>query len=74
MTWVGKVIVIQVLYGIVAIRGYFKFERVVFFLSVKLTIFLSACYSFLKGIVTTNRWSGVKMFLSVITAPIGDAM
>ncbi len=25
---VGKVIVIQVLYGIVAIKGYFKFERV----------------------------------------------
>ncbi len=24
----------------------------------------------LIGIVTTNRWSGVKMFLSVITAPI----
>jgi hypothetical protein len=24
----------------------------------------------LLGIVTTNRWSGVKMFLSVITAPI----
>ena len=29
MTWVGKVIVIQVLYGIVAIGGYFKFERAV---------------------------------------------
>jgi hypothetical protein len=29
MTWVGKVIVIQVLYGIVAIGGYFKLERVI---------------------------------------------
>jgi hypothetical protein len=29
MTWVGKVIIIQALYGIVAIRGYFKFERAV---------------------------------------------
>ncbi len=29
MTWVGKVIVIQVLYGIVTIGGYFKFECVI---------------------------------------------
>jgi hypothetical protein len=29
MTWVGKVILIQVLYGIVAMRGYFKSERVI---------------------------------------------
>ncbi len=29
MTWVGKVIVIHVLYGIVAIGGYFKFERAI---------------------------------------------
>jgi hypothetical protein len=29
MRGVGKDIVIQVLYGIVAIEGYFKFERVV---------------------------------------------
>jgi hypothetical protein len=28
MRGVGEVIVIQVLYGIVAIEGYFKFERV----------------------------------------------
>jgi hypothetical protein len=27
--WVGKVILIQVLYGIVAIGGYFKSERVI---------------------------------------------
>jgi hypothetical protein len=29
MKWVEKVIVIQVLCGIVAIGGYFKFERVI---------------------------------------------
>jgi hypothetical protein len=29
MWGVGKVIVIQLLYGIVAIEGYFKFERAV---------------------------------------------
>ncbi len=29
MTWVDKATVIQVLYGIVAIGGYFKFERVI---------------------------------------------
>ncbi len=29
MTWVGKVIVIQVLYGIVAMGGYFKSEHAI---------------------------------------------
>jgi hypothetical protein len=29
MMWVGKVLVIKVLYGIVAIGGYFKSERVI---------------------------------------------
>ncbi len=29
MMWVEKIIVIQALYGIVAIGGYFEFERVI---------------------------------------------
>ncbi len=44
---VGKNIAIQVLYGIVAIGVYFKFERVLFS-SVILFISFSACYSFLN--------------------------
>ncbi len=47
---------------------YFKFERVISLQS-SLFPFLPPT-SFKIGIVTTNRWSGVKMFLSVITAPI----
>ncbi len=45
MTWVWKVIIIQALYGIEAIGGYFKFEHAV---SVKLNISISAWYSFLN--------------------------
>jgi hypothetical protein len=52
--------VIQLLSAIVAIGGYFKFEHAVFLLATALLI----C------IVSTNRGGGVKMFLSVITAPI----
>jgi hypothetical protein len=38
----------QVLYDIVAIEGYFKFERVYTLFSVKLIISFSGCYSFLN--------------------------
>jgi hypothetical protein len=46
MSGVGKNTVIQVLPAIVAMGGYFKFERVPTF-SVKPNISVSACYSFL---------------------------
>jgi hypothetical protein len=68
MMWVRKVIVIQVLYGIVAIGGYFKVERV---FSLQNSLFpFSLATAFKIGDVKMNRRSGVKMFLSVITAPI----
>jgi hypothetical protein len=44
---VGKETINQILSGIVAIGGYFKFECVRNFL-VKLLISISACYSFLN--------------------------
>jgi hypothetical protein len=68
MRGVGKDIVIQVLSGTVAIGGYFKFEHVI---SLKNSLFpFPLATAFQLGIVSTNRGSGVKMFLSVITAPI----
>ncbi len=36
----------------------------------KHSISISACYSFINSDVLMNRRSGVKMFLSIITAPI----
>ncbi len=58
MTWVGKEQVIQLLSGIVAI------------FSVNNLFPFPLATALLIGDVMTNRWSGVKMFLSVITAPI----
>jgi hypothetical protein len=52
----------------VAIEGYFKFERVV---SLQNNLFpFPRATALLIGDVMTNRRSGVKLFLSVITAPI----
>jgi hypothetical protein len=49
-------------------------DRFFFNLNVQLTckqfIYLSACYSFINRHCLDDRGSGVKMFLSVITAPI----
>jgi hypothetical protein len=56
--------VIQLLSVIVAIGGYFKFEPVNNLFPFPLATAL------LIGIVSKNRGSGVKMFLSIITAPI----
>ncbi len=51
-----------------AIEGYFKFERVV---SLQNNLFpFPLATALLIGDVMTNRRSGVKLFLSVITAPI----
>jgi hypothetical protein len=65
MTWVGKEQVIQLLSGIVAIEGYLRFERASF--SVNNLFPFPLATALLIGDVMTNRWSGVKMFLSVIT-------
>ncbi len=68
MSGVGKNTIIQVLSAIVGIGGYFKFERV---LSLLNSIFpFPLVTAFWIGIVWTNRGSGVKMFLSFLTAPI----
>jgi hypothetical protein len=62
MMGVGKDTVIQVLSAIVAIKGYFKFERVAFPFPLATALLI--------GDVWIHRQSGVKTFLSVITAPI----
>ena len=72
--WAGfmgkkKNTVIQVLSAIVAMGGYFKFECVYFLCKNSIFPFLLV-KAFWIGIVWTNRRSGVKVFLSVITAPI----
>jgi hypothetical protein len=54
--------------GIVAIEVYLQFERAVF--CVKNPLPLPLATAKLLGDVWINRLSGVKMFLTVITAPI----
>jgi hypothetical protein len=62
-----KNILIQPRSGIVAIEGYFKFEHI---FSVNILFPYPLATALLIGDVMINRRSGVKMFLSVITAPI----
>ncbi len=51
-----------------AIEGYFKFERAVSLLN---SIFPFPVATAIKiGIVMSNRRSGVKLYLALITAPI----
>jgi hypothetical protein len=60
MRGVGKEAINQHLSGIVAIRGYFKFERAV---SLYNSIFpFPLAKAFEIGIVSANRGSGVKIF------------
>jgi hypothetical protein len=59
---------IQHLSAIVAIGGYFKFETYSYPVNNLFPFPLAS--ALLIGIVSTNRGSGVKMVLSVITAPI----
>ncbi len=69
MAWVGKEQVIQLLHiGHCGDRGLFAIWTCCFSVN-NLFPFLIAT-ALLIGDVMTNRWRGVKMFLSVITAPI----
>jgi hypothetical protein len=58
----------QLLSGIVVIKGYFKFEHVVSLITIYFHLPLATAS--LIGDVMMNRRSGLKMFLSVITAPL----